>query len=519
MKIRNWLGSLFAGRVSVNAAPPVVVQADQDAPTRIDFKAGTAAFAARDYAQAIESFSRVLEKQHDDAEAHNNLGLSYLAVGRVEDAADEFVLAIHFRPRFAQAFYNLALAELKRGQLVEASGCLERALELKPEYAAAHNALGYICVHHTGQFVRGAEHIRRALELDPVDSDTLCNYTGVLTREGRLDEAIDVCGRLLNAHPDMHEARLNRGLAYLRLRRFREGWIDYEARKFAGGNFRVRSLSLPEWQGEPLADGKLLIYAEQGIGDQIMFGSCIPQALNDAQCIVECASPLRRLFERSFKPAQIVAETEDAALQSQVSAAGARFMIAAGSLPRLYRSRLEDFPGQPYLRAEPARIAAWRERLERLGPGLKIGISWAGGASSTGAANRSIPLELWGPLLATTNCHFVSLQYGDAALERCATGTPLHHWQEAIDDIDETAALVCALDLVITVQTALVHLAGALGRPVWMLVQSACEWRYGISGETMPWYRSVRLIRQEQPNEWAPVLQRAALDLTKAAVH
>ena len=140
MKIRNWIESLFGGQVPVNSSSPVHAHADQDFPARVDFKAGIAAYAERDYARAIECFGRVLDKRHDDADAHNNLGLSYLAVDRIEDAADEFVLAVHFRPRFAQAFYNLALAQIKRRQFVEATACLERALEIKPEYAAAHNA-------------------------------------------------------------------------------------------------------------------------------------------------------------------------------------------------------------------------------------------------------------------------------------------------------------------------------------------------------------------------------------------
>lgn len=517
MKIRNWIESLFGGQVPVNSSSPVHAQADQDFPVRIDFKAGIAAYAERDYARAIECFGRVLDKRHDDADAHNNLGLSYLAVGRIEDAADEFVLAVHFRPLFAQAFYNLALAQIKRRQFVEATACLERALEIKPGYAAAHNALGYIFVHHSGRFEQGAEHIRRALELEPGDPDTLCNYTAVLTREGRLDEAIDVCERLLKLHPEMHEVRLNRGLAYLRLGRFADGWVDYEARKLAGGNFRTRTLDLPDWQGEPLAEGKLLIYAEQGIGDQIMFGSCIPQAMRRAACLVECAPELVTLFERSFGPSQIVAETDDATLLTQAIGAGARFKIAAGSLPLHYRSRTEEFPREPYLHADSGRIAAWRERLQSLGDGLKVGISWAGGAASTGGADRSIPLEQWSTVLKMPNCHFISLQYGDAALDRQSITTPLHHWQDAMTDFDETAALVCALDLVISVQTALVHLAGALGRPAWMLVQAACEWRYGTTGETMPWYPSVRLIRQQRPHEWAPVLQRVGHELAKLA--
>ena len=284
MSMLAWLKSLRVRAVSrageadapANASAPAQDEALRAA--RAAFDAGLKAYAAGDFATAIAGFNRVLEYRHDDADAHNNLGLSYLGAGRREDAVDAFVMAIHHRPQFAQAFYNKALAALDGGDLKETLACLERAIELQADFAAAHSTLGYVLSHRTGDFERGAAHIRKALELKPADPDVLCNYSAVLAQEGRALEALEICEKLVAAHPHMHEARLNRALARLKLGRFEEGWSDYEARKLSRGNYVPRALPLPEWRGESLRGKRLLIYAEQGLGDQIMFASCVPDA-------------------------------------------------------------------------------------------------------------------------------------------------------------------------------------------------------------------------------------------------
>ena len=199
------------------------------------------------------------------------------------------------------------MAELQGRAFDAAVRSFERAIELKPEVAAPHNTLGYVLTHQTGDFERGAAHIRKALALAPSDPDTLCNYSAVLTQEGRAAEARAVCDELLADHPQMHEARLNRALALLKLGRFEDGWPDYEARKRARGNYTPRALPFPEWQGESLSGKKLLVYAEQGLGDQIMYASCVPDLLRlSGACVIECASALVPLFTRSFAGATVV---------------------------------------------------------------------------------------------------------------------------------------------------------------------------------------------------------------------
>jgi tetratricopeptide (TPR) repeat protein len=191
----------------------------------------------------------VVELRDDDADAHNYLGLSYLEQGSHEDAADSFLLALHYHPQFPQALYNLALVALRRADLKEAVACLEQAIALKPDFAAAHNNLGYVICRELGDFERGAGHIREALRLVPDDPDALCNDRMVLIQEGRSEEALALCDQLLAANPDLHEALLNRALAALKLGRFAEAWPDYEARKLTRSNYVPRSLPLPDWRG------------------------------------------------------------------------------------------------------------------------------------------------------------------------------------------------------------------------------------------------------------------------------
>jgi hypothetical protein len=227
---------------------------------------------------------------------------------------------------------------------------------------------------------------------------------------------------------------------------------------------------------------------------------------------------LTTLFARAFPAASVVAQGGgDAELMRLAEAAAVDCQVAIGSLPLQFRLRDEDFAAAKgaYLEPDPARVGYWRERLAALGHGFKVGISWAGGAASTGGASRSTQLAEWTPILANTHCHFVNLQYGDAATESQPLSGAVSHWPEALDNYAETAALVAALDLVVTVQTALVHLAGALGKPAWVMLQAACEWRYGEHGETMPWYPSVRLVRQSVPHDWRPVISRIAHDLAQ----
>ena len=248
-----------------------------------------------------------------------------------------------------------------------------------------------------------------------------------------------------------------------------------------------------------------MLYGEQGIGDEIMFASCVSDLLaTGVACTLACDPRLATLFTRSFPGARVRGIDSPDALASEPCDQQA----ALGDLPRVLRSRAEDFPVHAgYLRADPARVAHWRRELDRYGDGPKIGISWRGGTPLTRGSVRSLKPGDLAPVLGLPGLTWISLQYGEVDADLAALfdthGIAIQHWASAIDDYDETAALVCALDLVVSVCTAVVHLSGALGRDAWVLTPSAAEWRYGRRGESMPWYPSVRLFRQQAEGDWS----------------
>lgn len=503
------------------------------------------------WADAADAYTAALDQRHDWARAHHELGLCMHRLGRYEDACDCYELALHFEPRLARVRLDRAHAERERGDrdaalasvrseietasattqayvllgslLVDAGDidgaieAFEHAVVLDPESADAHSNLGYLLFRDRAQYERGGRHIERALELAPENLACQCNFTMVLSYRGELDRLLELCNRILEREPGMDEVRLNRGLALLKLDRFDAGWCDYEARKRVRSNFLPRDLPWAEWQGEPLVDKTLLVYGEQGLGDEIMFSSCMPDVMRRAgHCVIECEPRLVPLFRRSFEGATVVPRGQSRGRPDWTECApGIDLQIAAGSLPLHLRRCPGSFPMHTgYLSADPERKLRWRRRLDALGPGLKVGMSWRGGMQSTRRDLRSIPLGEFVQIFDTPGAHFVDLQYGDTQQERAMLasqhGRVLHSWPDLIDDLDELAALVGELDLIISVCTAVIHLAGALGREVWVLVPSTPEWRYRQHGEGMPWYPSACLLRQQVGQEWRGVIEDAA---------
>jgi hypothetical protein len=299
-------------------------------------------------------------------------------------------------------------------------------------------------------------------------------------------------------------------------------WASYrERRRCAGFDLTVSRCPAPLWSGESVEGKVVLTYGEQGLGDEILFGSCYPDLIAQAaHCIIETEPRLEELFRRSFPAATVLGRHRETELSAAYP--GVSCKLPCGDLPYLYRGSTAAFPQRPgYLAAAPSKVDGWKRRLEELGPGCKIGISWRGGTARTRQEVRSAALDHWRPVLAHPGSQFVSLQYGDceAELERARSelGVDLHHWPEAIADYDQTAALVSALDLVITVTTSVAHLAGALGSPVWILVNAAPRWCYGSRGDRMPWYTSARLFRQRRMEVWDDVMQAVAQRLDSPA--
>lgn len=436
---------------------------------------------------AMRAFRRALELDPAAAQSMQQLGLALREEDRMEEAEAQLRAAVRLRPDSAGllADHGMVLAELMRYD--EALACLDRALELAPQLVIAINRKALI-VDHLGDRVQGLALLQEAARLEPNDD----------------------------------HAKYNIGLHHLKYGEYAAGWDGYERRRsFENFIGKHRRFPLPEWDGGPLEGRTLLVQPEQGLGDEIMFGSCIPEVAAQAKhVIVECDAKLEAIFRRSFSQCTVVSRQRTLANDwAQRIEPRPDAQIAAGSLACRFRRSAADFPQHAgFLKADPASVAAWRTRLSALGPGRKIGLSWQGGVGFTGRKRRSLTLEQLLPILRLPGIQFVNLQYTDVREEMRALesrhGVKVHHWQEAIDDYDQTAALVAALDSVLTVCTAIVHLTGGLGRPALVMVPFGPDWRYGASGERMIWYPSVRLLRQRRLGEWGEVLEEVSSSIS-----
>jgi Flp pilus assembly protein TadD len=518
-----------------------------------DFRVAKQLYARDQFEAAAERFESLVARKHNWADAHHWLGICRLGEGRAEDAHDAFVMALHFEPHSVRSRYGIALAEQALGRIDDALHTLdmllvehpdhadaynmrgglrlgrkdiagarsdfELAIAADPSHVNAHSNLGDVLFCDLGQYEHGANHIERALELDPDNRAARCNFALVLAHRGDDTAAIAMCDRLLVEDPNLHEARLHRALVHLKLGRFDLAWDDYELRQQVRCSFVRRNLPWPQWQGEDLRSTTILVCGEQGLGDEIMYASCIGEVIVRARhTVIECSPRLHRLFERSFPAATVLAGAQSASMPAWLpDAPNIDVQVFSGSLPRHFRREWTDFPVHGgYLVPDVERVSYWSERLALLGAGVKVGLSWRGGHPSTRGSLRSLDLSSMASLLSMSGARFVDLQYGNTVEERAelaARGIDLASWPNAIADLDETAALIANLDVVITVCTTVVHLSGALGCEVWVLVPSVPEWRYLAQGERMPWYPGVRLFRQGECEDWDAVVSRVATAL------
>jgi tetratricopeptide (TPR) repeat protein len=489
-------------------------------PNRADAQAdlGSALLLAGDVTGATECLETALALDPALAGAWNNLGLIHLGAGRFAEAADAFAKAMQQRPGVADALRNFVSAKARLGHYAELRPVLEAALAADANDAEAHAALGLVELKGFAAPAAALPHFERALKLRPDHAEWLVHRGIALHDLGRIDEALASHEAALAIDPGSHLGRFHRAMALLIQHRFAPAWNDFESR-LKSEYLPTRQLDIPHWTGDDLAGKTLLILAEQGLGDEIMFASCFAEVVARArQCIVDCSPKLEAMFRRSFPDAIVHGGTQFDDAQWLATLPPPDLQVYAGSLPRLLRPDLAAFPAhRGYLRADPAKAARWRARLDSLGAGLKVGVSWRGGTALTRGARRSLSLDDLAPLFAVGGVQFVSLQYDAAENEvgdyRGRSGHDLHHFAEAIADYDETAALVNSLDLVISVCTAVIHLGGALGTPVWVMAPMVPEWRYGIRGEAMPWYPGNRVLRQQRAGDWQGVIARAAGEL------
>lgn len=324
---------------------------------------------------------------------------------------------------------------------------------------------------------------------------------------GEFEEAIAYCNRALAETPEAQEARTNRGMAYLGLKRWREGWRDYNNNIGKEKNRKEMTYgSEPRWDGTKGQD--VVCYGEQGIGDEISFASCLPDLIRDSKSVtIETDMRLEKMFKRSFPTCTVYGTRyKDKVPKWKEPAPKFDARVPLGQLPEFYRLKDSDFHGKPYLTPNPQMAIAWKALLDSLGPKPKIGLAWTGGIPRTGQKRRTVTLDTFAPLFKGFDADWVSLQYKDldAIPEAEAKyGIKIHDWDwgNRHYDYDQTVALISQLDLVISVCTTVVHAAGAVGKECWCLVPEIPMWRYLKEGSWFPWASSVEMFRQKG-REW-----------------
>ena len=492
-----------------------------NADVHCDF--GVVLKALRRWCEALVCYERAIALRPNHAEAHSNRGNVLRELRQFEAALASYDKAIAISPDYAEAHYNRGVVLHDLNRLEDALAGYDKAIAIRPDYAAAFCNRGVI-QEHLHLFAAAAESYTQAIELQPGFVRALANRGNAQRALLQVDAAIDSCNRAISIAPDYAAAYQNRAVARLLAGDFERGWPDYEWRwKNEDSALRrdYRAFTQPQWRGQHDLRGRtLLIHSEQGLGDTIQFCRYIPLlARRGATVIFEVPPPLMQLLARLEGVAHLI--SRGTALPSF------DYHCPLMSLPLAFRTTVATVPATvPYLSVNAERRRYWRGKLGGHGK-PRVGLVWSGGFRPDQPevwsvnSRRNISLAKLAPL-SNSNIEFYSLQKGQPAESELAQLSP-HDWQGAppidcageLEDFADTAALIEQLDLVISVDTSTAHLAGALGKPVWILNRFDTCWRWLLDRTDSPWYPTAKLYRQTQPGEWDAVVEQLRGDIQR----
>lgn len=500
-------------------------------------------YAPEEEARQTEELEEVYEQNPDDAEAAADLVQHYLRILQLDSARDVLSVALAHNPTAVQLKVLTGRITHMLGQLSRAEANYEQALAQEPDNVEALLGLGQV-LRDLNRHDDALKPVERAATIEE-NANTLTQLTFTQVNACHYEEALKTCDHIETLHPWLAPYLLSsravshaylgqyeqamrcldeaqglqatnpgfsvfRGMVQLQHENYAEGWVGYRYRALNDAQ-HTRLLPYPPWRGEPLEHKTILILAEQGLGDQIMFASCLPDllALGPKKVLLEANARVEKTLARSF-PAIQVFPSSQRGFEWLPQDSCPDYYLPIADLAGYFRQSKADFPEHDgYLVADPDVVAGWKARLAAVNAKPKIGISWRGGTQQTRRAVRSLQLEELEGLLVDPRFQFVNLQYG-AVQEELANfarerGLTILDWPEAIRDLDEFAALVSALDLVVTVCNTTVHYSGALGKPCWVMTPFIPEWRYGIDAPRMRWYPATRMFRQKDPGDWPTV--------------
>jgi tetratricopeptide (TPR) repeat protein len=463
---------------------------------------GQAQYAIKRPADALQSFDKARALAPDDVDILYQHANALLALDRPREALAELETVLARNPRHFEARLNSGLAQAKVENPERALADFDAALALSPQHPVAHFNRGVVLIK-LGHYAEAVNANERAIAAAPDHVTAWLNRGMALAQLGRFEEAIASYGEVLARHRDNADAHFNRALALLTLGDYRRGFEDYEWRWRRTGMPAQKNRGRRLWLGEfPLHGKTILLHAEQGLGDTIQFARYAPVvAAQGTKVVLEVQPQLKSLFSRLNGAAAVVVRGE----------APPPFDVHCplGSLPLALKTELPVVPAQiPYFSADQLHQKKWWARIGKL-PRPRIALAWAGNPAHENDRNRSLALGTLAPLLSMP-ASFISIQRDvrNADAAQLAATTQLTHLGTELADFNDTAAVLAVCDLLITVDTAPAHLAGAMGRPVWVLVPFAPDWRWMLEGETTPWYPTARVYRQSSPADWNAVIAR-----------
>jgi tetratricopeptide (TPR) repeat protein len=451
--------------------------------------------------EAVANSDEALWVGPDHATGYLKVGDFLLSQGRLDEAAACYRLALRLQPNFSPAVNSLGIALYRQRKLEEAVDCYRQALQLQPDHAEALHSLG-LALASQGKLAEAVDCYRQALELQPGYVEAR-NALGVaLDQQGKLDEALACYEEALHLQPDTASAHTNRALLWLLSGNFEQGWPEYEWRwLIPDGPRRPRHPAL--WDGSPLAGRTILLFPEQGLGDTLQFVRYAPLLHQQGgRVVVECQKPLARILTSCPGIAQLVSrgsELPDADVQAPLL-----------SLPGILGTSLATIPANvPYISTDAELVEHWRRELSGITE-FKIGIAWQGNPGHPLDRYRSFPLEYFAPVARLSRVRLFSLQkgFGTEQITRVEDRFPVTDLASRLDDFMDTAAVMENLDLIITVDSAVAHLAGALGVPVWVALSLVPDWRWLLHRDDSPWYPTMRLFRQVKLGDWQAVFDR-----------
>jgi tetratricopeptide (TPR) repeat protein len=482
---------------------------------------GQAEYALKRPAEALQCFDKAQALAPDDVDILYQHANALLSLDRTRDALAELQIVLARKPRHFEARLNNGLAQTKLGFTEGALADFEAALALAPQHPVAHYNRG-VALIKLGRYAEAVAANDRAIAAAPGHIGAWLNRGKALAQLRRFDEVIASYGEVLALRKDHADAHFNQALALLTIGDYRRGFTEYEWRWRRTGMPPQKSRGRPLWLGEYSLAGKtILLHAEQGLGDTIQFARYVPLiAERGVRVVLEVQPELKSLLSRLEGAVAVVARDE----------APPPFDVHCplGSLPLATKTELQSVPAPTsYLSADEAHLKKWSARLQQI-PSPRVAIAWSGNPAHDNDRNRSLPFgalaslfpppnppPLAGEARVAATPTFISIQRDlrneDAA--RLVAERHLTHLGGQLDDFSDTAAVLALCDLVITVDTAPAHLAGAMGRPVWVLVPFAPDWRWTLEGETTPWYPTARLFRQHSPGGWDAVIGQVAAAL------